>query len=133
MPTLTASGAHVQAVAAFLTKFYSQGGGAQALDDALHTLSTLDRFGVVTTTLHGVPYVVADIGMRMLEPNEAAAAHELALPPQIEIGGVKRRLTKSEAMRLIGNSVPKRMARLLAQANAAHTLTTTARDMLAAD
>ncbi|MFW7268799.1 hypothetical protein ACMAUO_12620 [Gluconacetobacter sp. Hr-1-5] len=35
----------------------------------------------------------------------------------IEIDGKRRRLTKSESMRLVGNSVPKRMATLLAQAN----------------
>jgi hypothetical protein len=39
------------------------------------------------------------------------------------IAGVTRRLTKTEATHLIGNSVPKRMARLLAEANAAHALT----------
>ncbi|GAA4475449.1 hypothetical protein [Gluconacetobacter asukensis] len=55
--------------------------------------------------------------MNMLAPSEAAAAHELTLPEWIEIDGKHRRLTKSEVIRLIGNSVPKRMATLLAQAN----------------
>jgi hypothetical protein len=34
----------------------------------------------------------------------------------------RRALSKTDAMRLIGNSVPKRMARLLAEVNAAHAL-----------
>lgn len=68
------------------------------------------------------PWIVVDIGMRMLRPHEAAAAHELTLPDEIEIDGKRRPLTKTEAMRLIGNSVPKRMARLLVEANAAHAL-----------
>ncbi|NPD67257.1 DNA cytosine methyltransferase [Lichenicola cladoniae] len=123
VPTLTAGGGtHVSCVAAFMTKYYSQGGVSQAANDPLDTLSTKARFGVVTTTIGGTPCVVQDIGMRMLDPMEAARAHELSMPEWIEIDGVRRRLTKTETMFLIGNSVPKRMARLLAQANNVHAL-----------
>lgn len=79
------------------------------------------------------PWLVVDIGMRMLTPAEAAAAHELTMPEEIEIDGVRRPLTKTEAMRLVGNSVPKRMARLLAEANAVHTLYAPSRQLLAAE
>ena len=72
---------------------------------------------LVTLTIDGKLYVVVDIGMRMLAPFEAAAAHELRLPETIEIDGKRRPLNKTEAMRLIGNSVPRRMARLLVEAN----------------
>ncbi|MEO0035377.1 MAG: hypothetical protein RLZZ501_1400, partial [Pseudomonadota bacterium] len=85
------------------------------------------------------PWVIVDIGMRMLRPEEAAAAHELRMPaaitlPKRDRAGaivtdasgapvlVTRPLTKTEAMRLIGNSVPKRMAMLLAQANGPRAL-----------
>lgn len=122
VPTLSAGGNHVAAVAAFLIKYYGTGGQDQGLEEPLHTLATKPRFGVVTVTIAGCLYAVSDIGMRMLEPTEAAAAHELKLPKLIEVDGRTRPLTKTEAMRLIGNSVPKRMARLLAQANAAHAL-----------
>jgi DNA (cytosine-5)-methyltransferase 1 len=122
VPTLTAGGGHVAATAAFMVKYYGQGGVSQAADDALHTLTTKARFGVVTATIAGAPHVLADIGMRMLAPAEAAAAHELTLPPRILVDGIERHLTKTEAMRLVGNSVPKRMVRLIAQANAAHAL-----------
>lgn len=117
LPTLSAGGNHVAACAAFLTKYYGQGGVAQGVDDPLHTLTTLARYGVVTVQFRGKPHALSDILMRMLAPSEAAAAHELTLPDWIEIDGKRRRLTKSESMRLIGNSVPKRMATLLAQAN----------------
>ncbi len=123
VPTLTAGGNHVAAVAAFLTEYYSNGQTAQGLDEPLNTQTTRMRHGVVTVTLEGVPYVLADLGMRMLEPHEAAAAHELVLPKIIEINGKRRPLTKTESMRLIGNSVPKRMARLMAEANVVHALT----------
>lgn len=122
LPTVSAGGNHIAAVAAFMTKYYGEGGAAQGLDEPLHTLSTLARFGVVTVSIQGEPWVVTDIGMRMLEPHEAAAAHELRLPRQITVGGRRRPLTKSEAMRLVGNSVPKRIARLLAEANVVHAL-----------
>jgi DNA (cytosine-5)-methyltransferase 1 len=68
------------------------------------------------------PWVVIDIGMRMLTPREAAAAHELRMPDEIEIDGVRRPLTKTESMKLVGNSVPKRPVTLLAKLNAHHTL-----------
>ncbi|WP_372393727.1 DNA cytosine methyltransferase (plasmid) [Azospirillum sp. HJ39] len=85
------------------------------------------------------PWIVVDIGMRMLKPVEAAAAHELRMPDLITVPKrdrkglvvtgedgnvvyVTRPLTKTEAMRLVGNSVPKRMAMLLALANAHHSL-----------
>lgn len=126
VPTLTAGGGqgggHVAAVAAFMTKFYGVGGTSQGCDEALHTLTTLARFGVVTVTIEGELYAIADIGMRMLAPHEAAAAHEMELPKEITIDGKTRALTKSECFRLIGNSVPPRMAMLLAQANSVNAL-----------
>lgn len=121
VPTLSAGGNHVAAVAAFLTKYYGTAQGQRA-DEPLHALTAKARFGVVTVDLQGEPYAVSDIGMRMLQPHEMAAAHELTLPNQITVGGRTRVLTKTEATHLIGNSVPKRMARLLAEANAPHTL-----------
>jgi DNA (cytosine-5)-methyltransferase 1 len=123
VPTLSAGGNHVAAVAAFMTKYYSQGGVTHGMDEPLHTLSTKARFAPVTAMIEGTPYAVADIGMRMLEPHEAAAAHELHLPKRITLDGKTRPLTKSECMRLIGNSVPKRMAYLLARENIQHALT----------
>ena len=116
-----------------MSKYYGNGSVAQGCDEPLHTLSTKFRFGVVTVQIGGETYAVADIGMRMLEPHAAAAAHELHVPQTISIGGVRRALTKTEAMRLVGNSVPKRMARLLADANAAHSLYPIQPTKLAAD
>ncbi len=121
LPTLSAGGQHFAAVAAFLTKYYGTAEG-QGAGEPLHALTSKARFGIVTVDLQGETYAVADIGMRMLQPHEMAAAHELQLPKQIAVNGAMRPLTKTEATRLIGNSVPKRMARLLAEANAAHTL-----------
>ncbi|WP_448205348.1 hypothetical protein [Azospirillum sp. sgz302134] len=113
-------------------------GGSAAADDP--TLSTeqlarareiavfLRRYGcwsggdLVTLTIGGTTWLVVDIGMRMLTAAEAAAAHELKLPVEIEVDGKRRPLTKTEAMRLIGNSVPQRMAYLIARCNVHHAL-----------
>ncbi|MDI6838914.1 MAG: DNA cytosine methyltransferase, partial [Rhizobiaceae bacterium] len=65
-------------------------------------------------------YVITDIGMRMLEPEEGAAAHGFAkgsLPDTITIDGKTRKLTKTEKYHLVGNSVPPRMVQLLAECN----------------
>ena len=67
-------------------------------------------------------WVIVDLGMRMFQPHEAAAAHGLKLPEKIFIKGKWRPLTKTEAMRLVGNSVPPRMAELLARKNVRHAL-----------
>src|SRR5690606_26017098 len=58
-------------VRAFLTKYYGQGVG-QAAGEPMHTLSTRDRMGLVM--VHGEPYEIVDIGMRMLVPRELFAA-----------------------------------------------------------
>ena len=115
-------GGHAGLVAAFLMEYYSAGGQHQSLRDPLNTVSTKGRFGLVTVTIDGRTYVITDIRHRMLQPEEMAAAHELTLPEFIVVDGKRRRLTKTEATRLIGNSVPKRIARLIAEANLKHPL-----------
>jgi DNA (cytosine-5)-methyltransferase 1 len=122
VPTLSAGGTHIAAVAAFMVKYYGAAEAGQRADEPLHALTVKARFGVVTVTIGGESYAVSDIGMRMLQPHEMAAAHELRLPDLITVNGMTRPLTKTEATRLIGNSVPKRMAQLLAEANAVHAL-----------
>jgi DNA (cytosine-5)-methyltransferase 1 len=122
VPTLTCGGGHVAIVAAFLQQYYSQGSTSQDAADPLATVTTLARHAVVTVCIDGRTYAVVDIGMRMLTPEEAARAHELTLPKLITVNGLTRALNKREAMRLIGNSVPARMAQLLAEANIVHAL-----------
>ncbi|MFT9016450.1 MAG: DNA cytosine methyltransferase [Acetobacter sp.] len=116
LPTVTAGGHHEMLVSAFMVKYYGTAVG-QPLQEPLSSVTTRDRHGLVAVSFMGEPAALADIGMRMLQPHEAAAAHELTLPDLITVDGVTRKLTTTEAMRLIGNSVPKRMAHLLAEAN----------------
>jgi DNA (cytosine-5)-methyltransferase 1 len=84
-------------VAAFLTKFYGTGIGG-SLAAPLDTVTTLDRFGLVTVQIDGEPYAICDIGMRMLQPRELATAQGFG--PDYILTGSKR-----EQVARIGNSV----------------------------
>lgn len=125
-PAITAGGTHVGTVYAFLQHYYSQGGQDQAATDPLGAVTVKARSGVVTVTVGGEPYLLADIGMRMLTPQECAGAQGFkpgALPTEIVIDGERRRLTKTQQYALVGNSVPPRWAELLARLNVRRELT----------
>ena len=115
-PAQLASG---RAVAAFLVKWYGQGGTSQSAREPLHTIPTLDRFGLVTITLtarsHPVAvrvwgrwrrvcfawpqrWAIVDIGLRMLSPRELARAQGFG--DNYQLTG-----TRSEQIGRIGNSV----------------------------
>lgn len=128
MPTLTSGGNHIGVVAAFIKQYYTQGGQHQSTDAPLKTITVKGRHAVVMLMGEGRErgwWVLSDITMRMLKVVEALRAHGFpddALPEYIVIDGKKKRLTKTDAMRLIGNSVPPWMAYVLAKANAAPVL-----------
>ncbi len=85
-------------VAAFLTKYYTEGGTAQGCAVPLDTIVSKDRFGLVTVILDGEPWVLADIGLRMLQPRELATAQGFG--PDYVLTG-----TKAQQVARIGNSV----------------------------
>lgn len=116
MLTVTA-GDHFAEVRAFLVKYYGAGGQHQPLSVALHTIPTVDRFGLVTVA--GERYRIADIGMRMLTPRELARAQGFPDDYALDVGG-DRRLSKSAQVRMIGNSVCPPVAEALVRANCAH-------------
>ncbi len=119
--TITAGGNHAGLVLGFLHAYYSGNGGyEQTLDDPLGALTQKARHGLVTVKVKGAEYVLTDIGMRMLEPEEGAAAHGFkkgSLPDTITLDGKEVRLTKTQKYHLVGNSVPPKMIRLLAEHN----------------
>lgn len=115
LATISAQGTHHAEVRAFLTKYYGIGEG-QAVDDPMHTLTTLDRFGLVT--VKGQLYQIEDIGLRMLQPRELYRAQ--GFPDSYIIGddssqGLK--LTKTAQVRMVGNSVCPPIAAALVKAN----------------
>ena len=112
--TITARDHHAL-TAAFLMKYYGTGGQLQRVDEPLHTLTGRARFGLVL--VHGEPYEIVDIGMRMLQPHELFAAQ--GFPDDYEIAPQRngRPLTKTEQISLVGNSVCPPVACELVGAN----------------
>ena len=115
MPTITAGGGHVGEVRAFLMKYYSEGGQWQALDEPMHTIPTRDRIGLVM--VHGEPYRIVDIGMRMLSPRELFNAQGFPADYVIEHDGQGKKFTKSAQVARCGNSVCPPIVKALVRAN----------------
>lgn len=114
-------------VAAFLIKYYGNEVDGHGLDAPIGTVTTHDRFAVVTVTIDARTYVIVDIGLRMLKPRELANAQgfpaDYKLDPIVRkfLRGkwVERPLTIAEQINAIGNSVCPPVARALVAANQA--------------
>lgn len=91
-------------VAAFLVKYYGSG---IAVDprDPLDTVTTKDRLALVTVVIKGTPYVIVDIGLRMLKPHELYRAQGFPVGYIIDRTADGTPLTTSAAVRMVGNSV----------------------------
>ncbi|EYD71776.1 DNA cytosine methyltransferase [Limimaricola hongkongensis] len=118
-PTVTSGGNHAGLVAAFMTKYYGQGEG-QDIGEPCHTLTTRDRFGVVTVEIGGEPYAITDIGMRMLTPREQFRAQGFPDSYIIDRGADGRPMPKTHQTQKCGNSVCPPVAAALIRANCAH-------------
>lgn len=108
MPTITGRG-HMAEVRALLSRYFpTEGGGDEP----------------VIVTVDGEPYVIVDIGLRMLTPRELAYAQFGWAPPE-RPGGEERALaadyeltgTQGNQIAKIGNSVPPLVAAALVRAN----------------
>ena len=107
-------------VAAFLSKYYGTATGQDA-GAPLDTVTTTDRFGLVTVTLAGVEFVVVDVGLRMLQPRELYNAQGFPAGYVIDWGlgedGERVTFTKTAKVRMCGNAVPPQFSAALAAAN----------------
>jgi len=112
----SAGGTHHAAVAALLIKYYGTDQDPQ-LGDPLHTVTTRDRFAVVTVQIAGEPYAITDIGMRMLQPRELYMAQGFGPGYIIDRGADGRPLSKTAQVRMCGNSVCPPVAAALVRRN----------------
>lgn len=103
-------------VAAFLVKYYGSG-IAVDLHDPVDTITTKDRLALVTVHIQGVPYVIVDIGLRMLKPHELYRAQGFPANYIIDRTANGTPLSTSAAVRMVGNSVSPPPLRALAEAN----------------
>lgn len=119
LATISAGGWHHAEVRALLLAYYGTD-QAGTLVDPLATVTTRDRFAIVT--VKGQDYVIADVGMRMLQPRELFRAQGFADTYIIEYGvdpgtGLRITLSKSDQVRMCGNSVCPNVARAVVAAN----------------
>lgn len=113
--TISAQGNHLGEVRAFLLAYYGNDKQGADLRAPMRTVTTKERFGLVT--VRGEPYEIVDIGMRMLEARELARASsfpdDYILDPEFE----GKPLSKTDQVWMIGNAVPPLMAEALVRAN----------------
>ncbi len=133
-PTVTTGGHHgvvecvlspeqtegAERVAAFMMRYYGEGGQWSDLRDPMTTITTKDRMALVTVTIRGTPYVIVDIGLRMLEPRELFRAQDFPDGYIIDRGHDGRTFSKSTQVRMVGNSVDPMMAVGFLALNAPH-------------
>lgn len=111
--TVTAQDHHAL-VAAFLTR-YQGTGEPEPVTRPLGTLTARDRYGLTGVCLDGS--IIVDIGMRLLTPRELARAQGFPDDYEIATGADGARITRTDQVRLIGNSVCPPVARALLEAN----------------
>ncbi|MFA7819331.1 DNA cytosine methyltransferase [Aeromonas dhakensis] len=114
MPTVTAGGLHIGEVRAFLLKYYGTDSTIPC-SEPLHTVTTRDRFGLVT--VRGEDYQIVDIGMRMLEPHELFAAQGFPAEYVIDHDATGKKFTKTAQVARCGNAVCPPLAAALVRAN----------------
>jgi len=133
LPTLSAGGEHRGIVqytlsqeheagalrcAAFLISYYGND-GMRDPREPMPTATTHDRMALVTVWIQGEPWVVVDIGLRMLTPPELYGCQGFPAGYIIDHGHDGRAFTKSAQVRMVGNSVSPPPATALLRANCA--------------
>ncbi|NID14991.1 DNA cytosine methyltransferase [Luteibacter yeojuensis] len=103
-------------VAAFLVKYYGTALGVD-IDEPLDTVTTKDRLALVTVWVQGNPYVIVDIGLRMLRREELFRAQGFPADYIIDRTADGRPLSISKSVRMVGNSVSPPPLRAIAEAN----------------
>jgi DNA (cytosine-5)-methyltransferase 1 len=121
--SVTALGQHLAEVRAFLVKYYGNEKDGCAANEPIHTIPCVDRFGLVM--IHGQPYAISDIGIRMLSPRELYRGQGFPDSYKIEIQvdaikngkPVRKKLTGEAQVRMCGNSVCPPVAAAIVAAN----------------
>lgn len=114
IPTITAGDGHFGEVRAFLIKYYGDATG-QDIEQPLDTVTTKDRFGLVT--IEGVDYQIVDIGLRMLEPKELYGCQGFPDDYIIDHDYTGKKYPRSEQVRRCGNAVCPPIPAALVKAN----------------
>ena len=103
-------------VAAFLISYYGTE-NISACDAPAPTITTKDRLAMVTVMVKGTPYVIVDICLRMLKPEELYKAQGFPADYIISHGADGKPFTKTQQVHMCGNSVSPPPMAALARAN----------------
>ena len=114
LTTISCSGAHHAEVQAFLVKYFSSG-TAHSVHKPLDTVTTKDRFALVT--IHGEEYIITDIKMRMLTPRELFNAQGFPEDYVIDHDFEGKPYSKSNQVARCGNAVTPPVPAALVRAN----------------
>lgn len=114
LTTISCSGAHHAEVQAFLVKYFSTG-AAKSVNEPLDTVTTKDRFALVT--IHGEDYIITDIKMRMLQPRELFNAQGFPSDYIIDHDADGHPYVKSKQVARCGNAVTPQVPAALVRAN----------------
>lgn len=114
LTTISCSGAHHAEVQAFLVKYFSTG-APKPVDEPLDTVTTKDRFALVT--IHGEEYIITDIKMRMLQPRELFNAQGFPSEYIIDKDFEGNSYSKTKQVARCGNAVTPPVATALVRAN----------------
>jgi DNA (cytosine-5)-methyltransferase 1 len=114
LTTVSAGGSHHAEVQAFLVKYFSNG-TAKPVDKPLDTVTTKDRFALVT--IHGEEYIITDIKMRMLQPRELFNAQGFPEDYIIDHDDSGKPYPKSKQTARCGNAVTPPVPAALVRAN----------------
>lgn len=107
-------------VSEYIIKYYGSDIG-QEVDTPLHTITTKDRFALITVL--GNEYVILDIFLRMLTPEELKLGQGFPKDYIIDRDYLWHTIPISERVKRIGNSVVPIMAKVLVEANCGYLKT----------
>ena len=116
--TITTSPGHFGLISAFLIKYYGTGCG-QKLSSPLGTITTKDRFGLVNvvTEINEKKYILKDIFLRMLKPEELKLMQGFPEDYIIDRDYKWNPYPIKEQVARIGNSVVPIMVQKLVESN----------------
>lgn len=113
--TITAQAGHFGMVQAFLTSYYSSGEGNSGICEPVPTVTSHDRFGLVS--IMGDGYRITDIGIRMLTPRELFDAQGFPHDYIIDTDADGNEYPRCEQVKRCGNAVCPPIPTALVRAN----------------
>lgn len=104
-------------VAMFLVDYSPDEGRWLSIKQRRNALTVHECLELVTVVIKGTAYVMVDIGLRMLVPQELYRAQGFPANYIIDHGHDGRVFTRSKQVRMVGNSVPPKLAAAIYRAN----------------